>query len=186
MVKSLLVEQPLYFHPQPNLLTSPFRIVHPLEKTLILVAGNFIWEAFLRKGVPESSIPISLASLRAGILKQYNKPLKLWWQFYTDSGLSVFNASISEVLSFLTKELQEVGSYGTLNSYRSTLSLIMSYDLGNDVRMKRFFKVVSVLKPQKPKYKFTWDPLPVLTFLKSWYPNDKLNLEQLSQKLVML
>ena len=28
--------------------------------------------------------------------------------------------------------------------------------------------------------------MPVLTFLKTWYPNDKLHVEQLSQKLVML
>lgn len=41
LAKSLMVSEPLIFHPDDNLLQSPFRTKHPLSATLTLAAGLF-------------------------------------------------------------------------------------------------------------------------------------------------
>lgn len=37
-----------------------------------------------------------------------------------------------------------------------------------------------------PKYKSTWDPAPVLSYLKNKFPNEQLSLQDLTQKTVTL
>lgn len=136
--------------------------------------------------MPEESLPVILASLSKSTYGQYEKPLRLWWKFCTENNVSTWDPTIPEVLRFLTAQLNEVNSYGTLNSYRSALSLVVSYDLGKDPTIKRFCKGASVIKPQKPKYNDIWDPDPVLTHLSSYESNSKLCLEKLTKKLVTL
>ena len=127
-----------------------------------------------------------MASLSTGTLKQYDVALKMWWHYCTMEKVAIFKAEIPNVISFLTQQLNKGASYGTLNSYRSAISLIAYSDLGNDNRMKRFFRGISKMRPQKPKYKVTWDPGVVLTFLSSLHPNNDLSLEYLSIKVVTL
>ena len=126
------------------------------------------------------------ASLTESTLKQYEKPLRTWWCYCFDRKISVFDAGVEHVITYLTDIFKIAGAYGTVNSYRSALSLILSRDIGNDTTIKRMFKGISVLKPQKAKYDCTWDPSLVLDHLKTLYPNDKITLEQLSLKLVTL
>lgn len=147
---------------------------------------EIISEAFRRKGFPEESVDIALASLAASTLAQYAKPIKLWWSFCNDRGIDWFQPSIPLVLSFLSVQFQDVRTYGTLNSYRSALSLITNSNLGSDEKIRRFFKGVSVLKPSKPKYALTWDPTPVIEYLASLWPQEDLNLELLTRKLATL
>lgn len=90
------------------------------------------------------------------------------------------------MLEFLSTQLQSVATYGTLNSYRSALSLITNVSLGSDERVKRFFKGVSVIKPSKPKYALTWDPAPLISYLASLWPHENLSLELLTRKLATL
>jgi len=89
-------------------------------------------------------------------------------------------------LEFLSASLTSVGSYTTLNTYRSAVSLISSVELGSHPLVKRFCKGVSVLKPQRPRYDFIWDPSPVINHLSSLYPHDSLSLDKISRKLVTL
>ena len=147
---------------------------------------QIIREAFQRKGVLEEALPIMFASLSESTLKQYEKPLRMSWRFCFDRNISVFDADIEHVIAYLTDIFKIAGAYGTVNSYRSALSLILSRDIGNDATIKRMFKGISVLKPQRAKYDSTWDPSLVLDYLKTLYPNDKISLEQLSHKLVTL
>lgn len=107
--------------------------------------------------------------------------MQLWWSFCRDEKISVFEAPIPKILQFLSKQLEHIGAYGTLNSYRSALSLIVLSDIGCNPQVKRFFKGVASLKPQKPKYDYIWEPTPVLTYLSSFSPNDNLRLEKLTK-----
>lgn len=91
-----------------------------------------------------------------------------------------------QVLQFFSAQLLRVNSYGTLNSYRSAVSLITNASLGSDERLRRFFKGVSVLKPSKPRYALTWVPAPVITYLASLWPHERLSLELLTRKLATL
>lgn len=127
-----------------------------------------------------------LESLSDGTIKQYNKALRLWWIFCQEKEVSPFEYSVPRALQFFASLTREVNSYSTLNMYRSAISLLSSNELGKDSRILRFFKGISVTKPQKPKYPFIWDPHPVLNYLATLYPNTELSLENLTKKLVTL
>lgn len=43
-----------------------------------------------------------------------------------------------------------------------------------------------MLKPQRPRYDFIWDPSPVITYLATLYPHTELSLELVSKKLITL
>ena len=77
-----------------------------------------------------------IASLNPATLKQYNKPLKLWTDFCTLKEICPFNANLAEIFEFLSNCFENINHYGTLNTYRSALSLIMSKDIGNDPYVK--------------------------------------------------
>ncbi|XP_044598764.1 uncharacterized protein LOC123274984 [Cotesia glomerata] len=88
--------------------------------------------------------------------------------------------------AYALKEYNQGATHGTLNSFRSAIALIFGPNLGENPEIKRFFKGVSKLKPPRPKYDCIWDPGLVLDLLKKWGPNDKVNLEKLSLKVVSL
>ncbi|KAL0893425.1 hypothetical protein ABMA27_015010 [Loxostege sticticalis] len=76
--------------------------------------------------------------------------------------------------------------YGSLNSYRSALSLIVNTKIGTDDRVTRLFKGFYRLRPPLPKYNVTWNPTTVLNFLENWYPHEEISLEILTKKVVTL
>lgn len=87
-------------------------------------------------------------------------------------------------LSFLLKKKQF--KYGTFNTIRSALSLILPFDIGNNPHIKRFLKGVFRLRPPQRRYNFTWDTSSVLNHLEGKTPNDKLSLLSLSKKVATL
>lgn len=97
----------------------------------------------------------------------------------------MYNFNTSFLLEFLSDCFKNGSSYGTLNNHRSAISLISTNNISDDLTLKRFFKGIFKIKPTFPRYDFTWDPTPVLSYLENLH-NDLLNLEQLSKKLVML
>uniref|UniRef100_A0A1Y1L6N9 Tyr recombinase domain-containing protein n=1 Tax=Photinus pyralis TaxID=7054 RepID=A0A1Y1L6N9_PHOPY len=147
---------------------------------------NFIREAFHRKGVDEDTARIMLASLATSTLKQYEVGLKLWWAFCKQNSLAPFRESVLDILKFLQTEYDRGLGYGSLNSFRSSLSVIFSPSVAEDARIKRFFKGVASLRPPRPRYTTLWNPELVLKHLSSWFPNEDISLEQLSLKLIML
>lgn len=133
-----------------------------------------------------SAINATLASITQATASQYSKPIKLWWSFCKRRQLNCFRPSVSDFLDFLASLLDEVNSFSTLNSYRSAISLITLDELGSHPLIKRFFRGVAALKPQRPRYEFIWDPSPVIAHLAALYPYDNLSLEVISKKLVTL
>lgn len=127
-----------------------------------------------------------IASISENTIKQYEKPLRSWWEYCNSNKLLVFNVEAKNVLDFFSQVFKNVGSYGTLNTYRAALSLILTIDIGKDPSIKRFFKGVANLKPQRPRYEYTWDPQVVIEFLKTQFPHDQLTLEDHTKKLLML
>lgn len=127
-----------------------------------------------------------LSSLSDNSIKQYDVCLKKWYRFCHINNIDVFEASIPQVMYFLTENYNSGSQYGTLNSCRSALSLILGRQIGNDDRIKRLFKGFFRLRPPLPKYNVTWDTSLVLDHLSSWFPNEELSLENLSKKLATL
>ena len=58
--------------------------------------------------------------------------------------------------------------------------------MGSHPLVSRFMKGVYKDSPPTPRYRSTWDVKPVLTYLSSLHPPEKLDLKSLTLKLVML
>ncbi|XP_063539535.1 uncharacterized protein LOC134748694 [Cydia strobilella] len=142
--------------------------------------------AFVKRGTPLEAVPLMLASLAQNTLSQYGVTIKLWWEYCTSKNIDVYHLAIPEVLSFLTELFNKGCSYGSLNSHRSALSLLLGSEIGTDNCVKRLLKGAFKLKPMTPKYKSTWDPQVVLNHVSSWYPNSDIPLEKITKKLVTL
>lgn len=127
-----------------------------------------------------------LASLSESSLKQYDTCLKKWFSFCNQNNIDLYETSVPNVINFLTQLFESGAQYGTLNSCRSALSLILGQGIGDDEQLKRFFKGVFRLRPPMPKYNSIWNTSTVLDYLSNWYPNENLTLEKISKKLVTL
>ncbi|CAG5090689.1 Protein of unknown function [Cotesia congregata] len=80
----------------------------------------------------------------------------------------------------------EGASYTTLNTARSTISLISAYDINNDGLISRFLKSVFKQRPSKPKYNSTWDVVPVLKYIEKMHPLSQFKLKEAAEKVATL
>lgn len=148
--------------------------------------GNIIRQAFSIRGTPTETIEISLSSLKPSTLRQYEGPIKKWWTFCTRTNVNIFNASTSDLLTFLTTEYGKEATYSTINSYRSAIALILGPEIGVDDIVKRFCKSISNFRPPRPKYSYAWNPKKVLDYLSTLSPNNSISINELSYKLISL
>lgn len=133
-----------------------------------------------------ATIKINIASLSESSLRQYEVELKKWWKYCLSSNAEIFSTTINQVLQFLTNEFENGASYGSINSFRSSIALILGPEIGNNPDIKRFCRGASNLRPALPKYNTTWDPKIVLDFVTKWFPNEEISMKQLSEKLATL
>lgn len=127
-----------------------------------------------------------MASLSKNTLLQYNGTYKLWWQFCCIRNQNPYECSLSNIMLFLTEQFNNGAAYGSLNSHRSALSLLLGSNITSDDQVKRLLKGVYKLRPALPKYTSTWDPQVVLNYVADWIPNRNLPLEKITKKLVVL
>ncbi|KAL4707035.1 hypothetical protein ACJJTC_014314 [Scirpophaga incertulas] len=147
---------------------------------------NIIRTALLKRSIPPSSLNIMMASLSENSIRQYDSCLKKWFHYCKSNNLDMYETSVPNLILFLTELFNNGAQFGTLNSCRSALSLISGKQIGDDDRVKRFFRGVFRLRPSLPKYSITWDTSIVLNFLSNWYPNFEINFENLTKKLITL
>ena len=102
------------------------------------------------------------------------------------TGTDLFKPAIEDILSFLTEEFEKGLSHSFINSTRSAISLVVEADIAQDCRLKRFSNGISILRPSRPKYDYTWDPKVVLDYFSRQPPNDNLDIKSLSKKLITL
>lgn len=126
-----------------------------------------------------------LSSLSVNTYKQYDGCVKAYIDYCNAYGYDYMNVSIPVVIHFLTQLFDNGAKYGTINSHKSALALILGNKL-DDYRVKRFMKGVFKLRPTTPKYNWTWNPSMVLNYLATKWPNEDLNLETLSKKTITL
>lgn len=124
-----------------------------------------------------------LSLLAPKTLQQYGCTYKLWWNFCNDLNLNPYNTcSEFVVLSFLTNQFNQGAAYGSLNTHRSALSLLLNQNFSSNALVKRFFKGIYKLRPTLAKYIATWDPQVVLNHISEWKPHDDLSIETLTKK----
>ncbi|CAH2004916.1 unnamed protein product [Acanthoscelides obtectus] len=147
---------------------------------------EIIRKSMIKRGVPEEVIPIVTASISKGTLNQYDICYRKWWEFCVNLNSDPLTPNLKNNLFFFKEQMNNELSYSSLNIYRSALNLIIEQSLHDDRIIERFLKGVYNLRPPMPKYQSTWDPEPVLSYLKTLYPLDSLTIELLTKKLVML
>ena len=81
-------------------------------------------------------------------------------------------------------------SYGTLNTIRSALSLILSnidgFSVGAHPSVSRLLRGAGKVNPPKPKYDQTWDVNCVIEYIKTLWPLTELTLDSLTHRCVSL
>ncbi|KAL0833066.1 hypothetical protein ABMA28_001178 [Loxostege sticticalis] len=142
---------------------------------------NIIRTAFLNKEVPVSAIDIMMASLSSNTIKQYDVCIKRWYNYCQTNNIDLYQPNISTILNFLTDIFHNGSQYGTINSHRSALSLILGKIMENEL-ISRYCKGVYRLRPTLPKYNITWDVSVVLEYLGSLFPHENISLEQMTKK----
>ena len=90
-------------------------------------------------------------SISKSTLKQYKSNLKNWWHFTHLKSVNFFNPKTSDVIDFLNVRFNEGGSYNTLNTARSAISLIAAVDLNSDGLISRFMKGIFRQRLTKPR-----------------------------------
>lgn len=141
----------------------------------------------MQRDVPVEAIDIMISSLSESSIKQYDSCLKKWWIFCRNDKINPYSGSIAEVLKFLSEEFQgKKASFGLLNSCRSAIALLRGPEVGEDVKIRRFFRGVERLRPNKPKYDAIWDPKVVLDQIILWGSNEDMTLKKLTLKVVTL
>lgn len=141
----------------------------------------------LKKGNPECTLNVLLQSLSSSTLKQYESVYRFWWKYCGQHGYDPFEASQKEVLNFFNHQFNTTNnSYGSFNTYRSALSLILNWDLTSCQNIKRFLKGIFKVRPPQRKYDFSWEPQLVLDFLSTKFPNDIISFRDLAMKTATL
>ena len=126
-----------------------------------------------------------LQSISESTLKQHCKPLVEWASFCRDSNSDVFYPKTETVVTWLNLKYSKGASFGTLNTCRAALSLIIGEKIGKNPAISRLLKGVYNVKPAKPKYDRTYDLDPVLVKLEALYPLEGLSLIDLTNKLLV-
>lgn len=127
-----------------------------------------------------------LSSISTGTIKQYTTTYKSWWSFCQSHQLDIYNATVPDVIHFLTEKHKKNIGFNALNTARSALALLINEKIGSDAQIKRFFRGLFRIKPALRRYVNTWDPSIVLRFLTNWKNNEELDLVKLSKKVVTL
>lgn len=92
---------------------------------------SVIREAYRLRNIPESAVPIFIASIKESTFRQYNSALKRWWSYCSNLNIDPFLATVSDLLCFLTNWFEKGAAYGTLNLARSVINLILKEFLRN-------------------------------------------------------
>jgi integrase len=127
-----------------------------------------------------------MASFSNNTISQYNSSLRSWWIFCQNNNYDFYEATPSQLLSFLTKAFEKGGSYSTLNTHRSALSIVLGKETTTNYCVNQFLKGAFRLNPPKPKYDHTWDTVKVLDYLSKLYPYNTISLKDLAFKSATL
>ncbi|XP_066600551.1 uncharacterized protein [Prorops nasuta] len=93
---------------------------------------------------------------------------------------------INSVISWLCDRYSNGASFGTINTCRAALSLILGDKVGKNHIISRLLKGIYNNKPAKPRYDRIYDLDPILLALEKLYPLERLSLPELTDKLIML
>ena len=153
---------------------------------------DVIRKTLSNKGFSKQAVDIICASWTAGTEKQYKGVWDKWSGWCHKRQIDLLQASVIQVVEFLTDCYHEGKGYSTINTYHSALSTTLCSmnddrdSLGSHPLIARLLKGVYILRPPTPRYSSTWDVSKVTDYLKTLAPLRELSLKLLTLKTVML
>lgn len=165
----LAVEQPILLPRKDNLLTLPHsHEFHPLRNSLRLATWMLSRDR-LQTGFSDDAITIISASWTPGTDKQYNSAWNKWCGWCEQRKIDLLQASVDEVVNFLSQSFAEGKSYSTVNTYRSaltsTLYPVNNVAIGSHPLVVRLLRGIYHLRTPLPRYSSTWDVAKVTSYL---------------------
>ena len=127
-------------------------------------------KTLLCEGISENASHIITNSRRKGTLSNFESDWRKWASWCLEQKLDSFQATVQDIIEYLTFLFSCGYEYRTINFHRSAISTFHEYidDLpaGKHPRICSLVSGVFNLKPPIPRYMFVWDVKQVLDFLK--------------------
>lgn len=102
----------------------------------------------------------------------------------------MYETSEKDLMSYLFLLFKDGKSYSCINTHKvavtQTLSFLDQSWNKNSPLLTKFMKGLFNLRPNLPRYKFTWDVSKVLKYLKTLFPLNSLDMKHLTLKLCTL
>ena len=152
---------------------------------------SLVWQSIQDRGISHAAAKLIMASWRDGTKEQYSTYITKGQKFCNLRQISHIQPSVVSVLDFLTLLYQQgLTIYGAINTAWSALSSYITLENGTCVGkhplVSRLMKGIFQEKLPRPKYTEIWDVSIVLSYLQSFSPMDKLSLNELTLKLLVL
>jgi len=142
------------------------------------------------EGISEHAADLVVGSWRDGTKVAYNSAWSKWGSWCNPQQIDPFQATVANVVNFLSNLHREGYEYSTIHSHRSAISsfhpVIDEIQIGQHSLVFKLLNVIVNDRPTKPRYTSTWDVKQVLDYIESLDNNDKMSIMQLAQKTAML
>ena len=184
----MVIQEPLLLPASPELIQPTHRVNKPdISPTLAAwVFSGKDSEHNLSAGASR----LLLSSWRQKTAKSYDSLFNKWVRWCNERNSDPVSGDINEVINFLAALYDEGYQYRSLNAYRSAISSVHEkidgYDVGQHPMVTRLIKGAFQERPPQPRYTETWNVATVTTYLESLGDNEKMSLNDLSYKTVML
>lgn len=139
-------------------------------------------------GLSASAVETIMNSWAPATIKQYNSSLKKWSLFCTKEQVNGTNPTFTDIANFVAELTSMNLSSATVAAHKAAVTSFLEGfgSRPDDPLLSRMMKGVYRQKPSKPKYDNIWDVSIVIRYLKKKSKNERLSLEELTHKMVML
>ena len=142
------------------------------------------------QGLSADTAELWVSAWRSGTQSAYDSCWRKWASWCRERQINPFQASVENVINFLSHLYTEGYEYSTINNYRSAISAIHPEIDGEKVGQKHTVKQVMAgifnKRPPLPRYTNTWDVDVVLNHIQNMPSNKDLCLKNLSIKTATL
>ena len=160
------------------------------KETFTNVCSEIVRQQHETRGFSEEASKVIQSIRSEKTYGQYSAHIDQWFRYAESKDLNPLAPEPYQITNFLEfYRLRDSLSFSTINTARSALSAIISYEdvpIGQHKDVVIYMRALERLFPKTPKYRHVWDPGMVLRYLTRWSPAEKLDLRLLSYKLVML
>ena len=166
------------------------RQTSPVIRETQTASYSTVKHAYLAEGFPQDAVETILQSRKTATYRQYDSFTKQWFRFCTRRQVAPLHPDIGTVLTFFQLILKEKNlGFSAMLTARASLNALfepVECKVLQSPHITRYFQGLLHILPRKPKYEHVWDSQVVLNMLKTRGPGQKLSLQKLTVKTLVL